>query len=67
MPPEAGRQGRMPSSFLSHASVLVTKDKLQPKDDVTKKCRGDPALCPTDSNVIAPKRRAPEKRSLDYV
>jgi solute carrier family 25 (mitochondrial carrier protein), member 16 len=36
-------------------------------DDVAKKRRSNPALCPTDENAIAPKRKAPEKRSLDYV
>ena len=57
----------MPPALLSHVSVSATKDKPRQMDDVATKHRSDPALCPTDGDVITPKKKAPEKRSLDYV
>jgi solute carrier family 25 protein 16 len=36
-------------------------------DVVVKKHKSDPALCPTDEDAIAPKRKSPERRSLGYV
>jgi solute carrier family 25 protein 16 len=52
--------------LLSHASETETTNKPRQMNDVAKR-RSDPVLCPTDGNAIAPKRKAPEKRSLDYV
>jgi solute carrier family 25 protein 16 len=57
----------MPPAFLSHASESAIKDKSRQMDGVAKKRRSDPALCPTDEDATAPKKRAPEKLSLDYV
>ena len=54
-------------ALLSYASESATKDKPRQMDDVAKKRRSDPALYPTDGDAIAPKKRAPEKRSLEYV
>jgi solute carrier family 25 (mitochondrial carrier protein), member 16 len=53
--------------LLSHASETATSNKPRQMDDVAKKRRSDPVLCPTDEDAIAPKRKAPEKRSFDYV
>lgn len=57
----------MPPALLSHASQTATTDKPRQMDGVATKRRTDPALCPTDDDAIAPKRKSPEKRSLEYV
>lgn len=57
----------MSSALFGHASASATKDKPRQMEDVAKKRRSDPILCPTDGDAIALKRMAPKKQSLDYV
>ena len=57
----------MPPAFWDDVSDSGTKDKSRQMDVAQRKLRADPVIFPTDGDAVAPKRRTPQKHSLDYV
>lgn len=54
----------MPSALLDNVSPPTRlKDKSREMDERKK----EPAICPTDDDTIAPKKRKPHKQSWDYI
>ncbi|KAH8585584.1 mitochondrial carrier protein LEU5 [Bisporella sp. PMI_857] len=59
----------MPSALLENApaaSPTILKNKPREMGDVLERRGRDLALCPTDDDAIAPKKK-PHKQSLDYI
>ena len=57
----------MPSALFNNASPpAMLKDKSREMDAVVEARRKDLAVCPTDDDAIAP-RKKPHKQSFDYI
>ncbi|KAK0119421.1 hypothetical protein ONS95_010873 [Cadophora gregata] len=57
----------MPSALINNASPpAMLKDKSREMDAVVEARRKEPAVCPTDDDAIAPKKRH-HKQSFDYI
>jgi solute carrier family 25 protein 16 len=58
----------MPPALLNNASPpAMLKDKSREMDAAAEARKRELAICPTDDDTIAPKRKKPHKQSWDYI